>query len=332
MAGREGLLRASERVYRVLLLVYPREFREAYGSHMVQVFRDLCRDGISRSGYAGLFAVWLRAFWDLVRTALVQRTRLEGGGYVLPFASSPKMVRWGGRAAITGGLLGLAAGVLNDIGLVYPKEPILNALEGYESGSSPYSPVLLLFYPIFGELLNTITALLVTVGSLGLYALVSRRSGSTALWGGVLTCLAVASFGLYACSNFYRLLVAFSGDLGRVHTDPLVNLVTLGAVVGIIGYLLLSVVVLETWALGPWSVLPLVLLPLDLVLCFLLFSLGFPAGYPIEALESGVGMLLLVESPQILTHLGNVLLGYLLLRAYVREAEAPIGARLRPSA
>jgi hypothetical protein len=242
------------------------------------------------------------------------------------------MVRWGGRAAITGGLLGLAAGVLDDVGLVYLKEPILNALEMYENGSSSYSPLLLLFHPVIGELLNTIAAMLVAVGSLGIYALVSRRSVSMALWGGVLTCLAVASFGLYACSNFYRLLVAFFGNLGQAYTDPLVNLMTLGAVVGIIGYLLLSVVVLETRALGRWSVLPLVLLPLDLVLRFLLFSLGLPMSYPGEALESGVGTLLVVESPQILTHLGNVLLGYLLLRAYVRGAEAPVGARLRPSA
>jgi hypothetical protein len=331
MAGRENWLRVSERVYRALLSVYPREFREIYGPHMVQVFRDLCRDEVVRAGYVGLVALWTRTLWDLLSSAFVQRTRVEGGGFVIPFASSPKMVRWGGRLGIIGGLLGLAAVVLSDVGLVYPKEPIINALERYQSGSSPYSPLLLLLHPVVGELLSTIAALLVAVGSLGLYALVSRRSGSTALWGGVLTCLAIASFGVYACSNFYRLLVAFLGNLGQVYTDPLVDMVMLGAAVGLIGYVLLSVVVLEARALGRWSVLPLVLLPLDIVLRLALFSLGLPVSYPGEALESGVGTLLIAESPQIPTHLGNVLLGYLLLRAALREGEAPAEAALRTS-
>jgi hypothetical protein len=34
----------SERVYGMLLLAYPREFRRDCGAEMVQAFRDLCRD------------------------------------------------------------------------------------------------------------------------------------------------------------------------------------------------------------------------------------------------------------------------------------------------
>ncbi len=33
----------SGRVYEVLLVAYPKEFRSEYGSQMVQAFRDLCR-------------------------------------------------------------------------------------------------------------------------------------------------------------------------------------------------------------------------------------------------------------------------------------------------
>ena len=44
MPGSGRALRFSKRIYRVLLVAYPKEFRREYGSHMVQVFRDLCRE------------------------------------------------------------------------------------------------------------------------------------------------------------------------------------------------------------------------------------------------------------------------------------------------
>jgi hypothetical protein len=44
----------SERVYEMLLVVYPKEFRSEYGLQMVQVFRDLCREELGRGGTVGL--------------------------------------------------------------------------------------------------------------------------------------------------------------------------------------------------------------------------------------------------------------------------------------
>ena len=52
-------------VYSVLLLAYPREFREEYGSQMVQLLRDCQRNARNRFAVTRL---WLRAFVDLVRT------------------------------------------------------------------------------------------------------------------------------------------------------------------------------------------------------------------------------------------------------------------------
>jgi hypothetical protein len=40
----------SERVYKALLVAYPKEFRRAYGLHMAQVFKDLCREEQRRGG------------------------------------------------------------------------------------------------------------------------------------------------------------------------------------------------------------------------------------------------------------------------------------------
>jgi hypothetical protein len=52
---RDGRIRSvSERVYRVLLLAYPREFRREHGAQMAQVFGDLCRGEKRRGGVMGL--------------------------------------------------------------------------------------------------------------------------------------------------------------------------------------------------------------------------------------------------------------------------------------
>ena len=56
----------SERVYRWLLVVYPREHRREYGELMVQLFRDrMRRDG---GGFRGL-VVWMQMIFDLVGAA-----------------------------------------------------------------------------------------------------------------------------------------------------------------------------------------------------------------------------------------------------------------------
>ena len=56
----------SEKVYRRLLVVYPKEYRREYGELMVQLFRDrMRRDG---GGFRGLF-VWMQMIFDLVDAA-----------------------------------------------------------------------------------------------------------------------------------------------------------------------------------------------------------------------------------------------------------------------
>ena len=56
----------SERVYRWLLIVYPREHRRKYGALMVQLFRDrMRRDGKSFRG----LTVWIHMTFDLVGAA-----------------------------------------------------------------------------------------------------------------------------------------------------------------------------------------------------------------------------------------------------------------------
>ena len=63
----ERVLTISERVYRALLTVYPKEFRDEYGPQMVRDFRDLCREELERGGVAGFARLWGAQPWILRR-------------------------------------------------------------------------------------------------------------------------------------------------------------------------------------------------------------------------------------------------------------------------
>ena len=63
----------SERVYRVLLALYPKEYRHEYGDLMAQLFRDrMRRDG----GGVRTLMIWAHMIFDLIANAL--RERKEG--------------------------------------------------------------------------------------------------------------------------------------------------------------------------------------------------------------------------------------------------------------
>jgi len=64
----------AERIYRLLLRVYPQEFRAEYGREMVLVFRDQCRDGDVRT-----LGFWARVFWDVARSAPALRVEAWRG-------------------------------------------------------------------------------------------------------------------------------------------------------------------------------------------------------------------------------------------------------------
>ena len=59
----------SPRLYRALLLVFPAQFRRAYGDEMARAFRDLCRDAQRTSGARGVLALWPGALRDLLLAA-----------------------------------------------------------------------------------------------------------------------------------------------------------------------------------------------------------------------------------------------------------------------
>ena len=64
----------SERIYRVLLALYPREHRREYGELMVQLFRDRMRH--EGGGFGGL-VIWAQTILDLVGSAYQEHKKGE---------------------------------------------------------------------------------------------------------------------------------------------------------------------------------------------------------------------------------------------------------------
>jgi hypothetical protein len=54
-------------VYRVLLMCFPGEFRQAYGDSMIYVFEEGLANAVTRSGWFGFVAFWLFTLGDLAK-------------------------------------------------------------------------------------------------------------------------------------------------------------------------------------------------------------------------------------------------------------------------
>ena len=104
-------LSVSERIYRALLVVYPKKFREDYGTKMLQVFRDSFRTAYRRHGTSGVIDLWLHTCADLLVTALVERIA-EGSQFMF----SPKVILWGGVAGLFSGMLWMMTGLAPSTG------------------------------------------------------------------------------------------------------------------------------------------------------------------------------------------------------------------------
>ena len=100
MEGSSRVTSFSERLYRVLLVAYPEEFRRQYSEQLVQAFGDLYRKELEQRGRIGLIVLWLRTLSDLAASVFSGRS-----GFLV---SSPSLIRLGGAAFVLGGILYLA--------------------------------------------------------------------------------------------------------------------------------------------------------------------------------------------------------------------------------
>jgi PPM family protein phosphatase len=65
----------SERLYRLLLLAYPRAFREEYAHEMFLAFRDAYRETSRWRGTLGVLRLWSDFLCDFVKTVCIEQVR-----------------------------------------------------------------------------------------------------------------------------------------------------------------------------------------------------------------------------------------------------------------
>ena len=88
----------SVKVYQVFLAVYPAKFRQAYGSHMLQVFRDCCLRSFRQSGTSGMLKLWAITLFDLLRSSIEERLQKE------TFMTKSKFIRVSGWSLMLGAI------------------------------------------------------------------------------------------------------------------------------------------------------------------------------------------------------------------------------------
>jgi hypothetical protein len=215
----------STHLYRVLLAIYPFEFRQAYGSPMLQVFRDCCRRALGDAGPAGLLALWARTLLDTVQTALEEHVQRGVD------MSKEKFIKLSGWALMLGGLaltLGFLAGTRPEYNQFnarsLPIDRYANAIEGP---------------------LSVMAMFLLAVGFTGLFLQYRRQAGS----------FGQASLGLSALSG----VVGAVGSLGLfiVGNEPWWSIFFFGLIFEFVGLALFGMANLRQRIMPRWNVLPL---------------------------------------------------------------------------
>jgi len=80
-----NLIRLSCFLYSRLLIFYPRELRQKFGTHMVEIFEDLLLELPPRCTFAAFLSLWRIAFWELATVGVV--SRLQETAYIAAAAS-----------------------------------------------------------------------------------------------------------------------------------------------------------------------------------------------------------------------------------------------------
>ncbi|HLZ64095.1 MAG TPA: Stp1/IreP family PP2C-type Ser/Thr phosphatase [Ktedonosporobacter sp.] len=71
----KNVITTSERLYRAMLILYPKPFRQIYTQEMVQTFRDCCREALQDGETWKFIHLWSFVLYDLLITACNERIR-----------------------------------------------------------------------------------------------------------------------------------------------------------------------------------------------------------------------------------------------------------------
>lgn len=243
----------SIRLYKALLLVYPSEFRLAYGGPMLQVFRDCSLRALRENGHAGLLSLWSRTMLDTVNTAIEEHTQR---GVEM---SIQKFIRLSGWALMLGSLtFGLAflAGTRPEYNRYDVRslaiDQYANALEGP---------------------LSIVAMILLSVGFIGLFLRYGQAASSfgrislgLGAFSGVISAIGATGLAIYDSDHWWNIfffgmilqflsLVLFGVTSLRQHTLPRWNGLPVLAGVWVPLYVLASLLIEQ--GSGSWIEWPL---------------------------------------------------------------------------
>jgi hypothetical protein len=245
-----GELLVSERLYRALLYLYPKQFRAAYGQHMRLTFRDACRAAYRRNGAGGLLALWLPTLLDLFISALEERAR-QGANTM----SKARLTAWAGPLTILVGSMWVVASIG---GFVF--QTVLSGDEAFLGFVA--IPFFLSFVPLFFALIGTRLRFRQSAGDMGRLGLALSVAGCA----GVIVSL---------LAN-----ILLSGVAPEAGQHPWLNYAAVVCFLSIrIGCILFGVDALRYRLLPRWNLSPL-LVGLTVVLSLPLDWFGVPAFLP----------------------------------------------------
>ncbi len=160
--------RLSGRLFSLLLVLFPKQFRDAYGQQMQVVFRDYLRAARRRGRLWGLIELWGATLVDLLKTALEERVRQM-------MSSRSALARWAGPLTVVVGVL-WAMSALGD--LMFQTRLISDdSLVGLVA-----LPFLLSFLPLFPALIGIRKLFQASIGAPGRLGLALSILGCAGLF------------------------------------------------------------------------------------------------------------------------------------------------------
>lgn len=247
-----AVLGFSERLYSLLLYLYPRRFRAAYGQQMRQTFRDACGVAHRRSGVGGVLALWPPTLLDLFRSALEERAQQ---GEIRMFKA--RLMKMAGPLTVLVGALWLLAALGDFVFRI--------GLQGNEAFLGLITlPFFLSFIPLLFALLGIRRHFHPIAGGLGRLGLLVSVAGGA----GVLVSVLIN--------------ILLSGLVPEAGPHLWVNYTAVFSIISIrVGFILFGLDVSRNRLLPRWNWLPL-LLGLTVLLSLPMEWFGVPAFLPTQ--------------------------------------------------
>jgi hypothetical protein len=247
-----GRLVVSIRLYRMLLAVYPLEFRQAYGGPMLQVFSDCCRRAVLEAGTAGLLPLWWRTLLDTIKTAIEEHS--QRGVYML----RSKFIKLSGWALILGSIALLLGGLASSRPVYDRYNYFSLPIDRYANAAT--NPLIAMSFLLF------------SVGYIGLLLRYGQRAGSFGRYS-----LILGAFSSVISSVSYILLSAYNNVFAWL-------LFSFSVTIQFLGLVFFGIACLRQCTLPRWNGLPIlagVWLPIFFLTTFLIeLASGKTPEYP----------------------------------------------------